>query len=259
MKKTNIFLAAAMSALILGTTGCNLIGDEDDSSAVDSAVASDETKSEKEDKEISSQKYVDTFNAGEYLMKYTTDSEGNAISFNFPMTYAEKEGKLKYIMHDNDDSSFDTVVVYKDGKTYTQVAGYYYVSDDEDGSSINQTSYKDLEYIDSGEVEINGKTYKCDNFKNPALNNITKLVLNDDDELYAICATSSFSTSTDDESSDIDVSASISGDIYSTIIIEDFKTSLDDSEFEVSGEEVAPEDFYDTIFSMYADSAEAEF
>ncbi len=29
MKKTNIFLAAAMSALIPGTTGCNL--DEDDS------------------------------------------------------------------------------------------------------------------------------------------------------------------------------------------------------------------------------------
>ena len=258
MKKTNIFLAAAMSALILGTTGCNLIGDEDDSSAVDTSGVSDEAKSEKENKEIVSQKYVDAFNAGEFLMKYTADAENNAISFNFPMTYAEKDGKMKYIMHESDDPNFDTIVVNKDGKTYTQIAGSYMVSDDEEGSAVNQASYKDLEYIDSGEVEISGKTYKCDNFKNPEQGNITKLVLNDDGELYAICSETSLSTSTEDENSDIDVSATISGEIYSTMIIEEFKTSLDDSEFEMTGTEVSEDEFYNAVFGMFAGSAETE-
>lgn len=137
-------------------------------------------------------------------------------------------------MHNGDDPELDTVFINKDGKTYIKMGGYYSTTEDEDGSDINRTYYNGLEYIDSGEVEINGKAYKCDNFKNPEQNNITKLVMNDD-ELFAICSETDLSDYSTD-GSDSDVSVDLSGNISSTLIVEDFKTSLDDSEFEITGE-----------------------
>ncbi|WP_044974225.1 hypothetical protein [Ruminococcus sp. HUN007] len=81
----------------------------------------------------------------------------------------------------------DTVysTLYKDGFQYTLIDDIYYKVpvDDADDNSVDM--FADYGYVESGETELEGKTYKYDEFYQGTTDTFSKFLI-DNNKLYAI-------------------------------------------------------------------------
>lgn len=127
---------------------------------------------------IVSEKAVKTLTSDKYHLKFSTDVSGQSMSQEI---YYLNGGILVNVEFMN------TVYtnIYKDKTQYTIIDDVYYKLPVEDNDTNSVDMFEDYGYVSSGETELEGKTYKYDEFYQGTTGTVSKFIM-DGDRLYAI-------------------------------------------------------------------------
>lgn len=127
---------------------------------------------------IASEKAIKMLTSDKYHLKFSTDVSGESMSQEI---YYTKDGILVNV------NFMNTVYtnLYKDKTQYTIIDDVYYKVPVEDAEAESVDMFEDYGYVSSGETELDGKTYKYDEFYQGTTGAYTKFIM-DGDKLYAI-------------------------------------------------------------------------
>jgi hypothetical protein len=127
---------------------------------------------------IASEKAVKMLTSDKYHLKFSTDVSGQPMSQEI---YYLNGGILVNVEFMN------TVYtnIYTDKTQYTIIDDIYYKLPVEDAETDSVDMFEDYGYVSSGETELDGKTYKYDEFYQGTTGTYSKFIM-DGDMLYAI-------------------------------------------------------------------------
>ena len=127
---------------------------------------------------IASEKAIKMLTSDKYHLRFSTDYSGESMS---QEVYYTKDGILVNVDFMNTVYSN----LYKDNTQYTIIDDVYYKVpvDDTDAASVDM--FEDFGYVSSGETELDGKTYKYDEFYQGTTGAYSKFIM-EGDKLLAI-------------------------------------------------------------------------
>ena len=158
---------------------------ETGSSKTESTDAADEAESTEASVQVSydfsgiaSEKAIKMLTSDKYHLRFSTDVSGESMSQEI---YYTKDGILVNVEFMNTVYSN----LYKDNTQYTIIDDVYYKVpvDDTDAASVDM--FEDFGYVSSGETELDGKTYKYDEFYQGTTGAYSKFIM-EGDKLLAI-------------------------------------------------------------------------
>lgn len=130
---------------------------------------------------LDSEKAIKAITSDRYHMVFTCDYDDQVMKRDIYFDTVSSVLDRTYFMN------MDYSTIYSEGIKYNVIDGIYFsspVSDDDDVTS--NYKFEGYGYTESGETTLDGKKYKYDEFSQGYEDSVMKLILNDDNSLYAI-------------------------------------------------------------------------